>query len=165
MEKRHSVIALVVLTTLLGCPSLRAGEERSSYLLIDKRALTLTYYDETGHSVMTFGIACGDHWGNKQTRGDRKTPEGTFHITQILNSTGIPHDFKDGKGRIRNAYGPWFFRLDVPGFHDIGIHGTHLPGSIGTRATEGCIRMRNEDILALQPYVYLGMTVIILPDK
>ena len=164
MEKRRSVIALVVLTILLGCPSLRAGEERSSYLLIDKQALTLTYYDETGHSVMTFGISCGDHWGNKQIRGDRKTPEGTFHITQILNSKGIPHDFKDGKGRIRNAYGPWFFRLDVPGFHDIGIHGTHLPGSIGTRATEGCIRMRNEDILALQPYVYLGMTVIILPD-
>ena len=135
------------------------------YLVIDKQAFTLTYYDAGGNAVKTYGIACGVNYGNKQRRGDHKTPEGTFTINQILNAKGIPHDFKDGKGPIKDAYGPWFFRLDVPGYRDIGIHGTHLPSSIGSRVTEGCIRLKNEDILELKPSVFLGMTVIILPDK
>ena len=68
------------------------------------------------------------------------------------------------EGPIPDAYGPWFLRLDVPGFRDIGIHGTPFPESIGTRATEGCIRLRNEDILDLKPRIKLGTVVIILPD-
>lgn len=135
------------------------------YLLIDKQAFTLTYFDASGKAVKTYGIACGVNYGNKQKKGDHKTPEGTFKINQLLNAKGLSHDFKDGKGPIKDAYGPWFFRLDVPGYRDIGIHGTHLPSSIGSRVTEGCIRMRNEDILELKPSVFLGMTVIILPDK
>ncbi|MBR0029939.1 MAG: L,D-transpeptidase, partial [Bacteroidales bacterium] len=93
-----------------------------------------------------------------------KTPEGTFRINQILNARGLSHDFGDGRGPVRNAYGPWFLRLDVPGYRDIGIHGTHLPESIGTRATEGCIRLTNEDIADLKSRVHLGMNVTILPD-
>ncbi len=45
-----------------------------------------------------------------------------------------------------------------------GIHGTPFPESIGTRATEGCIRLRNEDITDLKGRVRVGTTVIILPD-
>ena len=97
-------------------------------------------------------------------RGDHKTPEGTFKINQLLNAKGLTHDFKDGKGPIKDAYGPWFLRLDVPGFWDIGIHGTPFPESIGTRATEGCVRLRNEDILDLKSRVKVGTVVIILPD-
>ena len=52
----------------------------------------------------------------------------------------------------------------MPGFRDIGIHGTPFPESIGTRATEGCIRLRNEDILDLKQRVKVGTVVIILPD-
>ena len=162
-------ITLLVLPIVVRCLflsySLLATEKGSPHLVVDKQALTITYFDAAGQAVATYGVACGDHYGNKEVKGDRKTPEGVFRINQILNSRGIPHDFGDGKGPVPNAYGPWFFRLDVPGFHDIGIHGTHLPESIGSRATEGCVRMRNEDILALRPYVYLGMSVTVLPDK
>ena len=66
---------------------------------------------------------------------------------------------------MRNAYGPWFLRLDVPGFNDIGIHGTHLPESIGSRATEGCIRLTNDDITDLKGRVKVGTVVTILPDE
>ena len=95
---------------------------------------------------------------------DKQSPEGTFKINQLLNAKGLSHDFKDGKGPVKDAYGPWFLRLDVPGFWDIGIHGTPFPESIGTRATEGCVRMRNEDILDLKSRVKVGTVVIILPD-
>lgn len=136
-----------------------------SFILISKDDLTLKLIDKDGSLIKQYGIACSKYYGNKEKRGDNKTPEGTFHINQLLNAKGLSHDFKDGKGSIPNAYGPWFLRLDVPGFNDIGIHGTHLPESIGSRATEGCIRLKNDDIVDLKGRVSLGTTVIILPDS
>lgn len=135
------------------------------FIVISKQDLTLALVDSTGNAIVSYGVACARNYGNKEKRGDHRTPEGTFKISQLLNSKGLTHDFGDGKGPVRDAYGPWFLRLDVPGYIDIGIHGTHLPESIGTRATEGCIRLRNEDITDLKGRVKLGTPVIILPDK
>ncbi len=148
------------------CLSLAVAAKAQNYIVINKEKLTLSLINETsGDTVKTYGVAVASKYGNKVRKGDGKTPEGTFKINQILYSKNLTHDFKDGKGPIAGAYGPWFLRLDVPGFIDIGIHGTHLPESIGTRASEGCIRMRNEDILDLKERVWVGMKVIILPDK
>lgn len=91
-----------------------------------------------------------------------KTPEGTFTIRSIEDSQKWGHDFKDGKGYIRGAYGPWFMRLSYGS--GIGIHGTHDPLSMGKRATEGCIRLRNEDLRKLREMVKVGTKVHILPD-
>ena len=63
------------------------------------------------------------------------------------------------------AYGPYFIRLLTPPHRGIGIHGTHAPESIGTRATEGCIRMNNDDLRELRPYVEVGMKVEILTSE
>jgi lipoprotein-anchoring transpeptidase ErfK/SrfK len=41
------------------------------------------------------------------------------------------------------------------------IHGTNAPSSIGTAASSGCIRMRNEDIQHLYKKVGLGTKVIV----
>ena len=140
----------------------QAGD--APFVLIDKQAFKLWLVDAQGAPIKEYGIACAINYGPKKVRGDHKTPEGTFKINQLLNAKGLTHDFKDGKGPIKDAYGPWFLRLDVPGFWDIGIHGTPFPESIGTRATEGCIRLRNEDILDLKAQVQVGTPVIILPD-
>lgn len=137
---------------------------QNGFLLIDKRHFTLSVVDSTGYIEKSYGIACGQNYGNKTRKGDHKTPEGTFRINELLNSRHIPHDFGDGKGPIQGAYGPWFLRLDVPGTRVIGIHGTHLPESIGTRSSEGCIRMRNEDIVEVKERVCIGFPVTILPD-
>ena len=96
--------------------------------------------------------------------GDNKTPEGEFVIENIHNSSSWTHDFGDGKGWIPNCYGNWFIRLKTPPHRGIGIHGTHAPESIGTRATEGCIRLRNADLDSLKPMVKVGMPVVILPS-
>ena len=138
--------------------------EGAPFIVIDKQGFTLTLVDPQGEPIKEYGISCAINYGPKKVRGDHKTPEGTFKINELLNAKGLTHDFKDGKGPIKDAYGPWFLRLDVPGFWDIGIHGTPFPESIGTRATEGCIRLRNEDILDLKSRIKLGTVVIILPD-
>lgn len=156
---RYSIIALMLLCTW----ALKA--QNYPYILISKQDLTLKLINAPGDTTVQYRIACSKYYGNKERRGDNKTPEGHFKINQLLYAKGISHDFHDGKGPIVGAYGPWFLRLDVPGFHDIGIHGTHLPNSIGSRCTEGCIRLRNEDIIDLKQRVTLGMDVIILPDS
>ena len=164
---------LIVLLALLLALGARAQAPFAKYLgqvdstpfiVIDKQAFKLTLVDEAGQPIKEYGISCAINYGPKKVRGDHKTPEGTFKINELLNAKGLTHDFKDGKGPVKDAYGPWFLRLDVPGFWDIGIHGTPFPESIGTRATEGCIRLRNEDILDLKPRIKLGTVVIILPD-
>ena len=85
--------------------------------------------------------------GNKEKPGDMKTPEGLFSVQQIQDARAWTHDFGDGKGEIRGAYGSHFIRLKTPGHRGIGIHGTH-------------------DLLELvKKYVYVGMPVVILTSE
>lgn len=130
-------------------------------LVIDKPAFRLTVLDGAD-TLAQFPIAVGQNYGHKHSRGDMKTPEGTFTIRSIEDSRKWGHDFKDGNGYIRGAYGPWFLRLTFG--YGIGIHGTHNPGSMGKRATEGCIRLRNDDLQMLHEMVKVGTQVQILPD-
>lgn len=133
-------------------------------LLISKQDMKLRLIDYKGNELFVSDIACGSNYGNKQKEGDLKTPEGIFSIADIQNSQSWSHDFHDGKGKIDGAYGPFFVRLNVPGYKGIGIHGTHDSLSIGTRVTEGCVRLKNEDIVKLVPMLNVPMTVVITPS-
>ena len=135
-----------------------------AFIVIDKQTMTLQLYDIKGQRLMKVGIACGKNFGNKQRPGDLRTPEGVFSVEAIQDASSWTHDFKDGKGEIAGAYGHWFIRLRCPGHSGIGIHGTHDPSSIGTRCTEGCVRLLNENLDLLKEKVYPGMVVIILPS-
>ena len=135
-----------------------------NHIFVSKKDLMLSVVSESNDTLFRCPIACGENLGNKTRTGDRKTPEGTFKITKMYDATSWKHDFGDGQGMRLGAYGPLFFRLNVPGFNDIGIHGTIFPESIGTRSSEGCVRLRNEDIVRLYRYCYIGMPVIIGKD-
>ncbi len=136
------------------------GEKR---IVINKRQLLLSVIEKED-TILTFPVCLGKNWGQKQIAGDKKTPEGTFRISMIQNSSSWQHDFKDGKGLRKSAYGLWFFRLNTPMSKHIGIHGTCFPGSIGSRSSDGCIRLSNENLRELYPHVFIGMEVLILPD-
>jgi lipoprotein-anchoring transpeptidase ErfK/SrfK len=45
---------------------------------------------------------------------------------------------------------------------EYAIHGTNRPGSIGTFASYGCIRMYNQDIVDLYPRVAVGTPVLVV---
>lgn len=137
----------------------------ASFIVISKEKMVLNLYDYKGRTLAQYPIACGKNTGDKQSKGDMKTPEGNFNIGDIQKSSNWSHDFGDGKGEIKGAYGPFFIRLLTPGHEGIGIHGTHDNNSIGTRITEGCIRMKNEDILELVKKVRVGSVVVITPSK
>lgn len=139
-----------------------------SYIVIDKQKLLLSVLkaDTTNiDTLFTTKIGCGINYGNKIVDGDLKTPEGTFSISQIQDSSKWRHNFNNGKGLIGSAYGPYFFRLKIPNNNTIGIHGTCFPESIGTRCSAGCIRLENSELLRLKPFVKVGMKCVILPDE
>ncbi len=135
------------------------NKDMPSHIVISKESMTLKLYDNEGKIIYNFPVALGKNYGNKQKSGDMKTPEGKFSIQQIQNASTWSHDFKDGKGNIEHAYGDWFIRLLTPPHKGIGIHGTHAPESIGTRATEGCIRLHNENLNKLVKLVKPNMEV------
>lgn len=129
------------------------------WIRINKSAYMLYLYqgDEVDRS---FRIAVGRNPGDKQRSGDNRTPTGIFSVQSIENASAWAHDFRDGNGLIRGAYGPWFIRLKT-GWKGIGIHGTHAPDSIGTMVSEGCIRMQNDELEELKRYAFKDMKVVI----
>ena len=117
-----------------------------------------------------YPVCVGKAKGQKQKKGDMKTPECTFEnpfsITEIVDASKWTHDFGDGRGSIL-SYGSWFMRLKTPGHSGIGIHGsTNNESSVPGRGSEGCIRLRDDDLIQLKEnYAFVGMRVVILPDE
>lgn len=138
-------------------PRLPRMVKTGDYLLIYKSRFTLEHYRD-GVLLATYPVAVGENPKDKARVGDHATPEGHFNVSYITDSRNWKHDFGDGKGPVKGAYGPYFISLYTSAqgtfsgnsWRDIGIHGTHNPASIGTNASEGCIRMYNEDIPKLK---------------
>lgn len=148
-------------------------DQKRCFIVISKPELHLSVYeDQEGDTVLLaqYPVCVGKNLGQKQKSGDMKTPECTFEnpfsITQIQPASSWVHDFGDGRGSIL-AYGNWFMRLKTPGFSGIGIHGsTNNEDSVPGRGSEGCIRLRNEDLDVLKErYAFVGMKVIVLKDE
>lgn len=147
-------------------------EKDKSFIVISKKDLTLKVYAEVNGDtamVASFPVCLSLNKGQKEKSGDMKTPESEpgkpFKIKQIQDASTWEHDFKDGRGKIK-AYGNWFLRLETP-FNGIGIHGsTNNEETVPGRASEGCIRLRDKDIIILKEnYAYVGMPVIIKAEK
>ena len=89
------------------------------------------------------------------------TPRGRFAVAELVR-TGIPGAF----------LGPVVFPLTgyseklnefAGGDGRVAIHGTSLPALIGTRASNGCIRLRNRDVVRMSRIVRPGTPVLIRP--
>ena len=62
-------------------------------------------------------------------------------------------------GHPKNPLGEYWIGLDAAGFHGFGIHGTNEPATIGSKASNGCIRMLNSDVVELAGCAWKGMAV------
>lgn len=159
---------------------------------IHKRSYKLELFEKGNNAPLKeYGVAVAKNFGDKQRSGDNTTPTSwgnveripskykgakykvqskdvPFRVEEICDARGWTHDFGDGKGVIAGAYGPWFISLDT-GWNGIGIHGTHDPNSIGTNASEGCIRLKNDNVKELKTIISkdnggIGTAVIITED-
>ncbi len=144
----------------------------SCFTIVSKPSLKLFVYEiQNGDSILIadYPVCVALKYGQKQKKGDMKTPEcaadNPFTITEIVPASTWTHDFGDGRGSIL-AYGDWFLRLKTPGFSGIGIHGsTNNESSVPGRGSEGCIRLRNDDLNEFkEKYAFVGMRVVIIAD-
>lgn len=55
-------------------------------VMIEKSAKTMTIYDTTGCKIKEYTVRTGLNYGPKHCDGDKKTPEGTYHIKDKRNS-------------------------------------------------------------------------------
>ncbi len=96
-----------------------------------------------------------------------RTPEGDFVVTtKIVEPDWTPPGKIIPYGDPENVLGTRWIGLKPVGDTDAtlkgyGIHGTWEPESIGTQASQGCIRMRNEDVNELFDIVPRGIKVTI----
>ena len=156
--------------TALQLPPLPDKPSGTAWIVISKRNQTLSVYDRNtaGDTIIVAQFPCcmGKNKGDKVKRGDMRTPESPngkpFKITMIQDASTWKHDFKDGRGNIL-AYGHWFLRLETPGHRGIGIHGsTNNENTVPGRASEGCIRLLDKDIITLKEhFAYVGMPVTV----
>ena len=93
----------------------------------------------------------------------RAVNEGTFKVIRIQKSIDWKYNFKDGKGFVRESYGPWYFATSSP-FKDTGICGAISERLIGKRNTRGFIRLKNRDLIDLKNYVKVGTKITVLAD-
>jgi lipoprotein-anchoring transpeptidase ErfK/SrfK len=168
MVKLKKIIFILPLILLTGITYWYLNElkkiKNSNFIIIDKASMTLSQYNYRGILQYQFKVATGKNFGNKNQKGDFKTPEGIFNIEEVLDASSWSHDFKDdNQGPIKGAYGPSFIRLKVPGQKGIGIHGTHDNNSLGKRASEGCIRLNNDDLTKLVKNIHTNSIVVITP--
>jgi len=119
-----------------------------THLYINRGALTATLKRD-GKVVFTTRVGLGkSYW---------PTPRGEFYVRDKLTNFNNPF------------YGPLAFGIsarsavltDWPGGGYVGIHGTNQPGLIPGYISHGCIRMRNEAILALGRLMKVGSPVSI----
>ncbi len=96
-----------------------------------------------------------------------RTPVGIF---QVENKLKEPVWTPPGKvipyGDPQNVLGTrWLGLVPVegtnPAWKGYGIHGTWQPETVGTPASQGCVRMRNEEVNELFDIVPIGIKVVI----
>ena len=91
------------------------------------------------------------------------TPTGEFEVMQMVvnpvwQSPWTGEVFAPG---ANSALGlRWIGFTSLPN-GDIGFHGTPTVSSIGQAASNGCVRLTNEDVLSLYSHVKMGMTVVV----
>lgn len=122
-------------------------------LLVDKSDFTLTMLLD-GHYIKQYPIGIGMF---------DKTPAATFTTKNKLeNPVWYSPDGVYEYGDPNNLLGTrWIGFEDKDGFYGYGIHGTTEPETIGKAMSNGCIRLRNEDVEELYDYVSIKTKVVI----
>lgn len=117
-------------------------------IIVNKSNLTVSYYTK-GYLNNQFYCAIG--------KDSTPTPSGKFTI--INKEKNRPY-YKKGiaGGAANNPLGSRFIQLTYSGY---AIHGTCYPNSIGTKASDGCVRLYNYNVNWLYNRVYVGDVVLI----
>jgi lipoprotein-anchoring transpeptidase ErfK/SrfK len=94
-----------------------------------------------------------------------ETPTGNFKVTQMIKDPvwQNPWNGKIVPASPKGPIGERWIGFWSDGKNTIGFHGTPTLKSLGTAASHGCVRMRNEDVKVLFEVVQPGTPVVVVP--
>ncbi len=140
----------------------------SHVLLVDKAQHRLYVFENVGPGlppalVADFYTVIGRIPGNKLVRGDQKTPEGIYYITERIPGSRLPR-----------RYGPAAFPMNYPNELDrrfrktgdgIWLHGTDTDFySRPPLDSDGCVVLANDDLKRIERFIKPGVTPIVVAD-
>jgi len=154
-KKFNTTIELIKKSNNLTSDVIRPGKKLRVWtvpftILVDKSQNILTLKAEE-EIIKTYIVSTGIN---------NSTPIGEYTIvSKLVNPTW----YKDGKeipsSSPENILGSRWMGFNLEGY---GIHGTTQPEDIGKQITQGCVRMRNEDIEELFDLIPIGTKVTII---
>ncbi|KAA0549498.1 L,D-transpeptidase [Bacillus sp. BGMRC 2118] len=125
--------------------------EGDPYLIVNKRTNQLAYIHH-GEIKNIYDVATG--------YSDELTPEGEFTIVvKAVNPYYRKKNIEGGKQN--NPLGTRWMGFDAENTDGriYGLHGNNNPSSIGHYVTQGCVRMRNNEIEQLFNEIPLGTKI------
>lgn len=136
--------------------------EAPGTIIIDTRARHL-YLVRDNRQALRFGIAVGEAgraWHGTATVGRKATWPAWYPTDEMRRSVpGFPTRIAPGEANPLGARALYLYQGGRDTLYR--IHGTSEPWTIGTEASSGCIRMLNEDVIALYDQVRVGARVIV----
>jgi len=134
--------------------------ETPGTVIVDTQNTYLYYVLGSGKAIR-YGIGVGREgftWsGVKTVERKSEWPDWTPPPEMIARSPYLPRFMAGG---VTNPLGARAMYLSGSFYR---IHGTNAPSTIGSRATAGCIRMVNDDVIDLYDRVRVGAKVVVLP--
>ncbi len=136
-------------------------------ILVDTTRSRLFLYENAfpqPRLVTDFYVSQGKMGAVKVREGDKRTPIGVYTITELL-----PRE------KLTDFYGPLALPIDYPNAWDkrlgktgygIWLHG--MPKAYASRppkASDGCVVLANQDLVALKQFVDIGNTQVIISEK
>ena len=143
---------------------IQIGPGTDTVLLVESERSRLWILNRKGESVTVVAnhyVTVGQQGVGKEREGDRKTPLGVYRIQSEIPGA-----------KLIDFYGPLALPLDYPNPMDraraktgsgIWVHG--VPSDRYARpplASDGCVVLANEDLLALRKYAKPGRTTVVV---
>jgi len=147
---------------------LQLGHEIKSVFMVDKARSRLFVYERDASGefkrVADEYVVTGAKGGDKQKRGDARTPNGIYRFVKRLDDE-----------QLDDRYGPVAFPIDYPNELDrlhnkngygIWMHG--YPYGVDRRPpqdTRGCFALPNDRLLAMAEHVHLKHSWVIVAER
>ncbi len=148
---------------------LALDDEVRTAIVVDKSNHRLYVYEYAGSDapprlVRDHYVSTGKLIGNKNLRGDLRTPEGVYFVTGYIPDRRLPDKYGVGAYPV-NYPNELDARLGKTG-DGIWLHGTERAYySRPPLDSEGCVVLPNPDLLALDAYLDPGVTPVVITER
>lgn len=152
---------------LLPAELVELDSDQAYVILVDTSRSRLFLYENSfpyPKLITDFYVSQGRMGAVKSREGDKRTPIGVYTITELLPKEKLS-DFYGPIALPINYPNTWDKRLGKTGY-GIWLHG--MPKKYASRppkASDGCVVLANQDLLALKQFVKVGNTQVLISER